>query len=170
MILIKFKTLTMDLTSIIMGVALLALFALPFILISMASKKNKKQLIDKLSKLAEKHNSVIKESDHCNNFAIGIDTTEKALFYIKTGNEGEKSQVIKLIDYKTTRIVNLSKTLGDNGAKTIVTSKLALAFVPVNKDKPEIQLDFYNSEDKNQITSELELLSKWNELIILNLK
>jgi hypothetical protein len=160
----------MDLTSIIMGVALLALFALPFILISRASKKNKKQLIDKLSKLAEKNSSVIKESDHCNNFAIGLDTAEKTLFYIKCGNEEERSQVIKLGDYKTARIVNLSKTLGDNGAKTTVTSKLALAFVPVNKEKPDVQLEFYNSEDKNQITSELELLNKWNELMILKLK
>ncbi len=153
-----------------MGVALLALFALPFILIGRASKKNKKQLIDKLSKLAEKYGSVIKESDHCNDFAIGIDTKETILFYLKNGNEGEKSQVVKLSDFKATRIVNLSKTLGDNGAKTTVTSKLALAFVPVNKDKPEIQLDFYNSEDKNQVTSELELLSKWNQLVNLNLK
>ncbi len=153
-----------------MGVALLALFALPFILIGRASKKNKKQLIDKLSKLAEKHSSVIKESDHCNDFAIGIDTKETTLFYIKAENEGEKSQVIKLGEYKTTRIVNLSKTLGDNGAKTTVTSKLALAFVPVNKDKPEVQLEFYNNENKNQITSELELLNKWNELVNLKLK
>lgn len=148
----------------------MALFALPFILIGRASKRNKKQLINKLTKLAEKHSSVIKESDHCNNFAIGLDNAEKALFYIKTGNEQEKSQVIKLSDYKATRIVNLSKTLGDNGAKTTVTSKLALAFVPVNKDKPEVQLEFYNSEDKNQITSELELLNKWNELVNLKLK
>jgi len=153
-----------------MGVALLALFALPFILIGRASKKNKKQLIDKLSKLAEKHSSVIKESDHCNDFAIGFDTKETTLFYIKAENEGEKSQVIKLGEYKTTRIVNLSKTLGDNGAKTTVTSKLALAFVPVNKDKPEVQLEFYNNENKNQITSELELLNKWNELVNLKLK
>lgn len=153
-----------------MGVALLALFALPFILISRASKKNKKQFIDKMSKLAEENNCTIKESDHCNDFAIGIDTKETMLFYVKNGKEGEKSQVLKLNDYKTTRIVNLSKTLGDNGAKTTVTSKLALAFVPINKDKPEIQLDFYNSEDKNQITSELELLNKWNELISQKLK
>lgn len=153
-----------------MGVALLALFALPFILIGRASKKNKKQLIDKLSKLAEKHSSVINESDHCNDFAIGLDTAEKALFYVKAGNEGEKSQVVKLSEYKTTRVVNVSKTLSDNGSKTTVTAKLALALVPVNKDKAEIQLDFYNSEDKNQITSELELLNKWNELVNLRLK
>lgn len=153
-----------------MGVALLALFALPFILIGRASKKNKKQLIDKLTKLAEKHSSVIKESDHCNDFAIGIDNKEKALFYVKAGNDGEKLQVIKLRDYKATRIVNQSKTLSDNGSKTTVTAKLALALVPVNKDKAEIQLDFYNSEDKNQITSELELLNKWNELVNLELK
>ena len=160
----------MDSTSIIMGVALLALFALPFILIGRASKKNKKQLIDKLTKLAEKHSSVIKESDHCSDFAIGIDTAEKTIFYVKAGKEGEKSQVVKLSEYKTTRIVNQSKTLSDNGAKTTVTAKLALAFVPVSKDKAEIQLEFYNSEDKNQITSELELLNKWNELVNLKLK
>lgn len=153
-----------------MGVALLALFALPFILIGRASKKNKKQLIDKLTKLAEKHSSIIKESDHCNDFAIGIDNKEKALFYVKAGNDGEKLQVIKLRDYKATRIVNQSKTLSDNGSKTTVTAKLALALVPVNKDKAEIQLDFYNIEDKNQITSELELLNKWNELVNLELK
>jgi hypothetical protein len=127
-------------------------------------------LIDKLSKLAEKHSSVIKESDYCNDFALGIDTAEKTIFYVKAGIEGEKSQVIKLSDYKTTRIVNLSKTLSDNGAKTSVTAKLALAFVPINKDKPEIQLEFYNSEDKNQITSELELLNKWNELVNLKIQ
>lgn len=160
----------MDSTSLIMGVALLALFSLPFIIISRSSKKNKKQFFDKLSKLAEKHNSVIKESDHCNDFAIGIDKDETTLFYLKIGDEGEKSQVLNLGDYKSTRIVNLNKTLGDNGAKTTVTSKLALAFVPVNKNKPEIQLDFYNSEDKNQVTSELKLLSKWNQLVNLNLK
>ena len=153
-----------------MGVALLALFAFPFILIGRASKKNKKQLLGKLTSLAEKNGCTIKETDRCGEFAIGIDNEEKVLFSIKTGKYEERAQIVKLNDFRTVRVINQNKTLSENGSRTFATTNLALQFVPGTKDKNEVQVEFYNIEDKNQMTHELELLNKWNDLLMLKLK
>lgn len=148
----------MDSGTIIIGLIMLALCALPFIL----SGRNRKSKEEKIKKsfldLAQKNNISDLQKDIWYGSAIGINVTNHQLVFYR-----------KIKDIETTHILNLkdiqkSKVLKVNDLNNHI-EKLELILTPYGKNNNEINLEFYNAEINPQLNGEFQLIDKWNKLI-----
>lgn len=160
----------MDLSSLIMGLFLLALFVLPFVLVGRSSKKKKNQLLDRLNELAQQQNCKIAKHDSCSNFIIGTDEKVNFLFFFKKSEEKEIAQSVQLNEVQKCTVLNTVKSLNGKEKGNSGSGKLVLSLLPVKKDSPELLLDFYNENDRVQLSDELILINKWNEIVSQKLR
>ncbi|MGE0021812.1 MAG: hypothetical protein AB7S72_19235 [Draconibacterium sp.] len=160
----------MDLTSLIMGLVLLALFVLPFVLVSRSNSKKKNHLLSRLKELALQNNSSIAKYDSCNNLMIGSDEKTTTIFFISETDENEIVKTVQLGAMQKCMVVNTLKSQNGNTKGGSGQGKLALSLLPVKKDSREILLEFYNENDRVQLSDELILINKWNEIISQKLR
>lgn len=148
----------MNLGTTIIGIICVALCAMPFILTSVNKNKKKKTVLNTLIDLANQHNSEISQHEICSYYSIGIDESKKSVSFILDNEETIKKDFINLATIKTCDIVDLKKPRKD-------TERLYLKLSPIDKSKPDVILEFYNSEINYQLGSELQSIEKWNTLI-----
>ena len=160
----------MDLSSLIMGLILLALFALPFVLVSRSNKKKKNQLLSRIDALAQQVNSKVAKYDSCNNLIIGSNENTSIIFFIRETGEDEIVKTVQLDSIQKCEFVNTLKSQNGNEKGSSGQGRLALVFQPVAKAKGDITLEFFHESSRNQLGDELVLLNKWNEIIQQKLK
>lgn len=160
----------MDLTSLIMGLFLLALFVLPFVLIGRSNMKKKNVFLSNLNQLAQQQNCKIARYDNCSNFIIGTDEKVSSIFFFKKSEEKEIAQSVKLTEVQKCTVLNTVKSLSGKEKGNSGSGKLVLSLLPVKKDNSEILLEFYNENDHTQLSDELSMINKWNEIISQKLK
>ena len=73
----------MDIATIIIGVAIVALCALPFWLSGYTHKRREKNLTNALNEMAQQKSTTICNSEICGNNIIGIDGSGRWLFYAR---------------------------------------------------------------------------------------
>lgn len=131
----------MDSGTLVIGAIMIAICILPFILINNSIKKQKKQLLQALLALSDQKNCKMTQYELGSNLAIGIDENADLLFFFKRLKDKEISQHVNLKD------------------------KLELCISPKTKSRPDIFLEFYNSEENLQLNGELQLIEKWAKII-----
>lgn len=139
----------MDITTIIIGVAIVALCALPFWLSGYARKRREKNLTNALNEMAQQKSTTICNSEICGNNIIGIDGSGRWLFYARC--KGGLRECVDLENVRTCSIVDKSDTLG-------------LLFVPDNA--PDVYLEFYNSNVEATSDDESRLAERWRKIVV----
>ena len=146
----------MDSTSLTIGIILLIVCVLPFILFSVINSKKRKKRIQNLIQKAKENNATIQEKDDWNQSIIGIDKTNKMLFFSKKSEEIDKFISINISELLKCRI---EKT--ENKHNVLEKLELELTFA----SRPTIVLEFFNKDETRLILNELEIIQKWQTLL-----
>jgi hypothetical protein len=161
------KVLKMDtnLGSTIIGAIIIIILALPFIMSSRNKKETQKKMLQSLSGVSAKNNCQIDQHEILGSFAIGIDETKNFAFFYHLSAGKEIEQSINLSEVKNCKVINTSRTLQEKGGNRKVIDKLELSFMPTANNKPEVKLEFFNSEESLQQNGVLQSIEKWSKLI-----
>ena len=60
---------------------------------------------------------------------------------------------------------NSSRSINSKDGAYKVIDKLSLVFTPVDKDRSNISLEFYDADVSMQLVGELQLIERWEKLI-----
>jgi hypothetical protein len=146
----------MDSTSLTIGIILLIICVLPFILFSVNNRKKRNKRIQNLVKKAKESNATIQEKDDWNQSIIGIDKTNKMLFFSKKSEEFDKFITINISDLLKSRIERT-----ENKHNVLEKLELELTFA----SKPTVVLEFFNKDETRIILNEIEIIQKWETLL-----
>ncbi|MGM5471235.1 hypothetical protein ACS386_13225 [Flavobacteriaceae bacterium LMO-SS05] len=159
----------MNLGVAIIGILGVAVCALPFVLTTRSRKKKEKQLLMLVKNLANQHQSEITQSESCGYYAIGIDESKKAVSFVSKIEDVVKQQFVDLTTIKKCELSNIRRTTANNDK---IIDRLNLILSPVDTNKSDMVLEFYNAEVSFQLSGELQSIEKWHILInnLLNSK
>ncbi len=146
----------MDSTSLTIGIILLIVCVLPFILFSVINSKKRKKRIENLILKAKENNATIQEKDDWNQSIIGIDKTNKMLFFSKKSEEFDKFISINISELLKCRIERT-----ENKHNVLEKLELELTFA----SKPTVVLEFFNKDETRLILNEIEIIQKWQTLL-----
>lgn len=156
----------MELGTTIIGVIFLVLAFSPVFLMSIRRKKKEKALLQTLAQVANRQNCKVSKQEYFGEFAIGIDESNDAVFYVKKTNDTLIEEFVYLAAVQECRVLNISNS--SNSFKRI--DKLDLSFMPREKNKAEIKLTFYSADSNTQIFEELKSIENWSRIIKDHLK
>lgn len=151
----------MNLSVLIIGTLVVALFLLPFVLAGVGKNKNLKHVKKVLMSIASEHNCNISKSDFWSDSAIGIDESKNEVLFVYISMGKQNVQYVKLANYKSCKINNFSRTVNDISGNHTAIDRLELELTPVEKEKPTVKLDLYSAERSKLYTDELEIAEKW---------
>ncbi|CAM4244968.1 hypothetical protein [Flavobacterium terrigena] len=146
----------MDSTSLTIGIILVIICVFPFVLFSVNNSKKRKRRIQNLVKKAQESNATIQEKDDWNQSIIGIDKTNKMLFFSKKSEEFDKFISINISELLKCRIERT-----ENNHKVLEKLELELTFA----SKPTVVLEFFNKNETRLILNEIEIIQKWQTLL-----
>lgn len=130
---------------------------------SKIKKEHKKLLL--LTAIAQKNNSGITQHEFFGDLLIGLDEKSNFLFFINKSIP-ETEEAINLSEIQKCRVINTSRSVDS----ITVIDKLELCFTPLDKNKPQVHLEFYNSDNHPNLVGELQLVEKWSDIIKNRLK
>ena len=139
----------MDITTLLIGVAIVALCVLPFWLSGNARKRREKKLTDALNELAQSKSTTICNSEVCGNNAIGIDGGGRWLFYAR--DNGGLRESVDLKNVRTCSIVDKPDTIG-------------LLFV--TDGSTEVYFELFNSSVEATSDEESKLAARWRKIVV----
>lgn len=160
----------MDSGTLIIGIISIIGCVLPFVLLSRSKKKKEKQLLHLLTNIAERFNCKITRHEFYGELAIGLDESANFLFFLKDVKDMEAARHINLAEIQHCKIVNTGRTINNKEGSYQAIDRLDLSFVPFDKNKPNILLEFYNAEISLQLGGELRLIEKWEKIVNERLK
>jgi hypothetical protein len=156
----------MKLSTILILAAIIAISVILYLVVSMRSKNKEKKKLQVLNDYASKHNCTITKNEIYGNISIGIDEKSNFLFFIKSNDETRELKHVNLSEIRNCKVVHTGRTVQFNNSSTKVIDRLDLCFNPVNKNKEQIQLGFYNVElDGSILNGELQLVEKWSDIL-----
>ena len=121
-----------------------------------------------LQEIAGKNGHRIKTFDNTTRVAIGLDDSERHLyFYRDEGNYGLREHV-DLSELRSCRV--LKESSGSNGAVQADIEKLVLIFSLTDSSASTKSFLFYDSDKDWQLNGEVAISEKWNSLINSRLK
>ena len=139
----------MDITTLLIGVAIVALCFMPFWLSGNARKRREKQLNDAINEMAKSKSTTICNLEVCGNNAIAIDGSGRWLFYARC--KGGLRECIDLESVRTCSIVEKTDTIG-------------LSFVADNV--PEVYIELFNSNVEATSDDESRLAARWRKIVV----
>ncbi|GEM_PF-7083289 len=148
----------MDLSSIIIGVLVLAACALPFIVANSSRKHRNKKLIDELNSMIGSVDASVGEYEIMSNKIAGIDKSGHYFFFVRVA-DGIKRDCVSIDSLKSCGATE--RHLG---------SESAIGLRVVQTDGSERFIEFYNSKFEATSDGEMDFAEKWNVLINKNLK
>ena len=152
----------METTTILLTVAIIILCALPIALVLRNKSKNEKKFRERLSNIGG-DGATLKKFDRWGNKAVAVDNRNHKLYFFSDRIDNGH----KVIDLSELQQVSLIKTHHNGGLQASgVIKKVELYLIPKDKAKPNIELEFYNSEhDSLTIREELQLAEKWSTIL-----
>lgn len=130
-------------------------------------KKKEQQTISPLINFAAENGSVLSQLDHWSNTLIGMENSGvDRLFFIRRADGKEFKKMISLSEIQKCRVARIGRTISEGKESYQVTDRIELVLTKVEKNKPEVALEFFNTDyDQLTITDELKLAEKWEALI-----
>lgn len=160
----------MDSGSLLIGAIMLALCVVPILFIGRSRKKHKKKLLNSLLSFAESQNCNITQHELCGKISLGLAEDPNYFFFVKHSKEKVTKQYVNLTEIQNCKVINTSTAVGSKAEKIKVLDKLEMSFVPHDKSKQGIIIQFFDVEEDVQLTGELQLIEKWSKLINHKLK
>jgi hypothetical protein len=151
----------MDLTTALIGLAVVALTILPMVYFHLAQKKQKNAFLKGfLAQAAEQQVQVTHHDVWSHYFALGLDPQSNKLFYLKQRDGKEQKVLINLAEVDKCRVVNTKKMLNNDP----IIDRLELVFTFKNTRIPEKSLEFFNKGEFMTLSGELQLIEKWKTI------
>ncbi|MGV8947118.1 MAG: hypothetical protein ACOH1N_11865 [Lutibacter sp.] len=160
----------MNLGTFIVGIIAIGICVLPFVLMIGGRKKKKRKLLLLVSEMAKENNCKISQYEFCDDFIIGLDEIANFLFFFRKSNSKEMSEQINIKEIKTCKIKRTGhyENTKEGGNSTIEKLELQLSYI--DKNKTDLLLPFYNEEEDVQMSGEIQVIEKWNEIVNKRLK
>lgn len=153
----------MELGTTIFGLVLFALCTLPIVLSVAKRNKNNRRILDNLKAFAAEHGCNIDEYELAYRHSVGIDKTQKRLFFCAEAGDSFRHEEVDLTHMKSCAIIKRQHEVQDFGS---VINRLALEFSPKNKSTPKTQLEFYDANATSGLLDELQSVGKWHEIVV----
>lgn len=150
----------MDLGTAIIGGVLLLVCIIPIAIAYNSSNKKYKKTLGALSDYATEKSCKINQQDVWIHAAIGIDSQNHMLFFLKGDSNAHKIEHIDLNKIKECRV-----TTPDSREKSDRINRLVLELQPANNSEQPTALEFYNGNVSMQLADELILAKKWKQII-----
>jgi ABC-type glycerol-3-phosphate transport system permease component len=159
---VKFKNQKMNLGTSIVGIIVILICSIPFVLMSINSKKKRKELLKYLLTSAATSNCKITKHDLWNSSSIGIDEEKQVVFFTMVVDFLNTAEQIALSEIQQCRVLHKSRTINNENGNFEFTDKLDLAFKYRDKSKADLLFTFYNADfDSLSLSGELQLVEKW---------
>ena len=155
----------MNFSNIIIVAIVIALCAVPFILMAQNKKKRVRKTLQSLTNIANQQNCTISKHEICGDFTIGIDETKKFVFFIKKSEDKVVEQFINLSEIQNCKAKNTSRIVAYNKENQNVIDKIELCFTPIDKNKKEVSWEFFDADINMQLSGELQSIEQWSKLI-----
>ncbi|TDT50685.1 hypothetical protein CLV90_0004 [Maribacter spongiicola] len=152
----------MELGIAAIGLASVALCAMPFVVTSRSRKTKEKEMMSSLNDITNKHNCQITEHEFFGHYAIGVDAQKKFVFFVSKSGEVLNQQYADLSTIKASEITNISKSYA---RKEKVTERLLLNLFSRKVNEPDTVFEFYNADVNYQLSGEFQSIEKWNKEI-----
>lgn len=160
----------MDLGNTVTGIILVAICVVPVVIVEHNRKKRERKTLQSLINIANQQNCKVSKHEICGDFVIGIDESKKNVFFSKQTKDEVINQFVNLAEIKNCIVQNATRRIVNKDSTTNVVDKLELNFIPLDKSKNEITMEFFNSEINTQLNGELQSFERWSKLINSYLK
>lgn len=158
-----------DIITLIMAVAGMIAFAIPFYLNNQKVKKEKTRKMKGLSEIIKSNGlSLNLEDQWRNQYFIGFDSNKNKLLYIANLDKLEPV-VIDLDHVKQIKIDEVSRVIGSKGNSRKVIDELRLHLIS-HTGKVIGDLEFYDAEKFSDLAGESVLIKKWEGSLQVFLK
>lgn len=136
----------METGMIIIAAVLFAAVAVPTLLIIQNSKHTSKSLYRGITALLTQNNGVLAEHIEQSNFALGIDTNSKTIYFYKKTDEAETSQIIELSEIATCEIATKTRRIKKEKGHEEIVERIVLLF-NTKKSNETKEIELYNEAD-----------------------
>ena len=160
----------MSLSNIITGLILIALFIVPYFIITRKRKKREEATLQSLSNLANQQQCNISKHEICGDLAIGMDETKKYVFFFKQLKDEVIEQYVSLAEIESCKVKKTARSVASSSGNDSVIDKLELCFIPSDKNKKEIAWEFFNADIEIQLNGQIQSIERWSTVIKDNLK
>jgi hypothetical protein len=151
----------MDIGIILLGTIIILACVLPLVFIMKNRSKKEKEFRDVIFDMAAKSNSNIDQYDRWNNTIIGIDNSNRKLFFYRKAGGKVIQHEIDLAEIEMSSVINTQHH--SKNTNNSVTQKLELALIAKGSNTNKLFLEFYNADfDSLTIMDELQLVEKWS--------
>jgi hypothetical protein len=153
----------MELSALIVVLLILS-FIFPFLFMN-GNKKIEQQLKNELENLATHWNSEVGTTELMSNTIIALSKPGNRLFVVKQRDKNWIKTQITLSEMKQCNVRTSRRTVTQKTTITEVIDRIELAFSPKGNNRPEIIIEFYDSDfDSYSISSELQIAQKWQKI------
>ncbi|WP_142784047.1 hypothetical protein [Changchengzhania lutea] len=150
----------METGMIVITTTLIVICILPFILLYGSTKKKIKQLKKALENGISRHNGTLTDYVINNDFAIGLDSAAKQIYYYKKTPEGGYLQKVDLNKIKSCEVKKETRRLRNSKSNHETIQRIALEFTSIANNVIE-QFEFYDYNDSSQPNGELAQADSW---------
>lgn len=143
---------------------IIAIVALPFILILSNSKKKERKLSKALKAEVLKDKGKLSNSTVHNNFALGIDNSRQRLYFYKVTKEAAYTQIVDLKTMASCQVDKKTRYVRDKEKKQEIIERLLL--ILTHKDQNNVtNFEFYDNNDAMPLSGEIDIAHQWQSII-----
>lgn len=154
----------METGTIIISTILIVICILPFILISRSTRKKEKQLKKLLESSVSKNNGKLTDYVINNNFALGLDSNAKQIYYYKKTQETEYFQKVNLNEIKSCEVKKNTKRIKEGKSNYELIQRVSLMFTNAEGTIVE-QFELYDDDGNSQLNGEIALADNWKQKV-----
>jgi hypothetical protein len=158
----------MDSGTLIVGVIILLVCIIPFAYMIYHQKKQQQTIRQALVDFGAQHQSTIHQLDVWNHSAIGLDHTNRLLYFYKKATHQPTPTTLRITlnELRKCRVENSGRTVSSPNGPTNVIDRLELVLSFKDKTKKDVVLEIYNNtQDHLTLNDELPLAERWAALI-----
>lgn len=160
----------MNVTIIIIGLAILGVFIVPTVYISYSASRKKKKFLSLITEFAENQSCKISDYDQWKDSCIGIDRDKHKIFYISKNSGNLVKTEISLQDVAKCKLkgVNMTGNTISDSHKAI--DEIVLCYNFKDPDKKDISVEYFKiSTDFTIVDDDLKLAEKWLKISQTNM-
>lgn len=153
----------METGMIVIAAVLFAAVLVPTLLIFQNTKKKSKTLFNGLKAIVTQNNGDLTDHMEQSNFALGIDKSNKTIYFFKKTEDAETSQFIDLSEVTTCEIATKKRRIKKEKGFEEMVEKITLMFISKNNSETK-HIELYNEED-TLLTDEITVAEDWKKRV-----
>ncbi|MEY8780627.1 hypothetical protein AB9K32_09385 [Allomuricauda sp. XS_ASV26] len=152
----------MELGTISIGVVVIALSAMPFVLMAKGKKRKQKELLDKLKNIAASLGSDVANVDYGRKMALGISSAKNYILFYKETKDKIVEKTVPVNTLLKCEVNEAKQRVRVNKRTEEILERIELVFYSKDKSAAPISFELYNADEYLQLNGELQLAKKWH--------